>query len=80
MWSWGEFSVVLGAMQRVKVPDKVMNYITLFCSNHGCYPHFVDLHVPWILSAFCGYYLNFMDSAQTGVPVKHSTQSISQRM
>ena len=23
-WSWGECSVVLGAMQRVKVPRKVM--------------------------------------------------------
>ena len=48
-------------MQGVKVPDKVMTYIMLFCSDRGYYPHFVDLHVPWILSAFCGYYPHFVD-------------------
>ena len=29
-WSWGEYYVVLGAMQRVKVSDKVMNMLRYF--------------------------------------------------
>ena len=53
-WSWCEFSVVLGTMKLVNVCDKVMTYITLFCSDRGYYPHFVDIVD---LSAFCGYYL-----------------------
>ena len=61
LWLWGGRSLVLGAMQLVKVCDKVMTYITLFRSDRGYYPHFVDLHVPWILSAFRGYYPHFVD-------------------
>ena len=34
---WGKFYVVLGAIQRVKVRDKVMSYIMLFCSGQGYY-------------------------------------------
>ena len=47
--------MLLGATQLVKVPDKLMTYITLFCFDRGYYPHFVDIYVPWVLSAFCGY-------------------------
>ena len=46
-------------MEQVEVPDKVMTYITLFCSGHGYYPHFVEyphfvdiIHILWILSAW----------------------------
>ena len=53
--------------QRVKVPYKVMTYIALFFSDGGYYPHFVDLHIPWILSAFCGYiYILWILSAFCG--------------
>ena len=51
----------VGAMQLAKMGNKVMTYITLFCSDCGYYPHFMDFHVPRILSAFHGYYLHFMD-------------------
>ena len=50
-----ECSVVLGAMKRVNVTNKVMPYTTLFSSDCGCCPYFMDLHVPWILSEFRGY-------------------------
>ena len=35
LWSLGECSVVLGAMQQVKFPDKFMILITLFHSDRG---------------------------------------------
>ena len=47
--------MVLGSMQRVKMPDKVKTYIMLFHSDCGYYPHFLDI------SAFRGYYLYFVD-------------------
>ena len=53
-----------GLFQGVKVGDKVMNYIALFFSDCRYYPHFVDIHIPWILPAFCGYngyYPHFVD-------------------
>ena len=37
------------------MPDNFMTRITLSCFDRGYYPHFVVIHVPWILSAFCGY-------------------------
>ena len=53
--------MVLGAMQRVKVPDKVMTYIMLFCSDNEYYPHFVDIiRILWI-SMLRVYYPNFVD-------------------
>ena len=59
VWSWGEFYVVLGCMQRVKDSDTVMSYITLFHSNRGyycgnirilwIYPRSVDIiRISWI--------------------------------
>ena len=48
--------MVLGAMQLLKVPDKVMTWNTLFCSDRGYYLHFVDItRISWI-STFRGYY------------------------
>ena len=44
----------MGSMQRVKVTDKVLTNITLFCSDRGYYPYSVDLYVLWILSAYSG--------------------------
>ena len=56
------------------MPDKVMTYITLFCSDRVYYPHFVDIiRILWIstfrgyyphfvdISVFCGYYPHIMD-------------------
>ena len=35
--------------------------MTLFCSDRGYYPHFVDIiRILWIFM-FCGYYPHFMD-------------------
>ena len=43
-------------MERVKVPDKVITYITLFCSGHGYYPHFVEYpHFTDIIRISCMY-------------------------
>ena len=54
--------MVLGAMQRLKVPDKFMTQITLFCSDRGgYYLNFVKIiHILWI-STFHGYYQHFVD-------------------
>ena len=47
---------MLGAVQQVKVRDKVMTKITLSCSDRGYYLHFVDItRILWI-STFRGYY------------------------
>ena len=52
---------MLVTMQRVKVPDKFMTYITLFSSGCGYYPYFVNIiRILWI-SKFRGYYLHFVD-------------------
>ena len=60
-WSCVGCSVMLVTMQRVKVPDKVMTYITLFSSGCGYYPYFVNIiRILWI-STFRGYYSYFVD-------------------
>ena len=48
-------------MQRVKVRDKVMTWIMLFCSDCGYYPHFVDTIRIFLISTFRGYYPHFVD-------------------
>ena len=54
-WSWGGCLSVLGDMQLVEVWSKSITYITLFHSDRGCYPHFVEI------STFHGYYTYFWD-------------------
>ena len=44
-WPWGECSLVLGDMQRVKVRDKVMSQINLFHSGRGYYRG--NIHISW---------------------------------
>ena len=43
-------------MQQLKVPAKFMTYIPLFRSDCGYYLHFINIHVPWILSTFSEYH------------------------
>ena len=52
--------MVLGSMQQLKVYDKYMTYITLFRSDHGYYPHFVDIIRALLISTFRGYYMHFI--------------------
>ena len=58
--------MVLGAMQRVKVPDKVMNYIMLCCSSCKYYPHFVEY--PHFVDIICilWIYFHFVDIIRIG--------------
>ena len=67
---------MLGAMQRVKVRDKVMTLIALFRSDCGYYLHFVDINVPWILSAFCGYDPHLVDIICSGHITSYLDQNV----
>ena len=58
--SWGECSVVLGAMQRVRVRDKVITWITLFHSDRGYDLNFMNIiSIQWI-STLHRYYPHFV--------------------
>ena len=72
------------------MPDNVMNYIALFCSDHGYYLHFVDIiRILWIstfhgyyphfvdISTFCGYYLHFVDIVCIGHITSHLARNFN---